>query len=271
MNFWTNISLKGHAREKLRGRWPVFLSVTLVYMLITEGLSTLLVYLFPQYEDLITEITDLTLYGSNLNPDALMTLLFELYGITAIIAGISLVLSTLVFSVLQVGLNRWYMEARDSSPRFSTLFSGFFSGAQWCNVVWVQFYTSLVTILWSMLFLIPGIVYTYKVFLVPYLLAENPYMPRKRAVELSKALTDGEKLRIFGLQFSFIGWIFLIALAESLFTMLLPAAASIIAFVGNLFLSVYMYSTLAEFYAVMREKAFQLGLSDATELAGFAS
>lgn len=271
MNFWTNISLKGHAREKLRGRWPVFLSVTLVYMLITEGISTLLVYLFPQYEALITEITDLTLYGSNPDPNTLMTLLFDLYGVTAIITGVTLVLSALVFSVLQVGLNRWYMEARDGSPRFSTLFSGFFSGAQWCNVVWVQFYTTVITFLYSLLFVIPGIVYAYRVFLVPYLLAENPYMPRKRAVELSKALTDGEKLRILGLQFSFIGWILLIALAESLFVMLLPAVASIITFVGNLLLNVYMYSTLAEFYAVMREKAFQLNLSDATELAGFAS
>lgn len=271
MTFWTNASLKGHAREKLRGRWPAYLAVTLAFLLITEGVSQLITYMFPEYETLIAEITDLATAGSYPDMDVIFPLLLNLYSVVGVITGITLAVSMLVFTVLQVGLHRWYMEARDGSPRFSTLFSGFFSGSQWRNVVWVQFCTSLFTMLWGMLFFIPGIIYAYKVYLVPYLLAENPYMPRKRAIELSKALTEGEKMRIFWLEFSFIGWIMLISLAESLLTMLSPAVGSIAVFIGNIFLTVYMNAALAEFYATMREKAFQLGLSDATELAGFAS
>ena len=269
--FWTNASLKGHAREKLRGRWPVYLAVTFVYTLITEGTGWLIGLLFPQYSARIDELLNYTMDNLTPDPELIMDLLFDLYGAAAGMLALSLAVSALVLAVLQVGMYRWFMEARDGTPRFSTLFSGFFSGAQWRNVAWVQFYTSLVTGLWGMLFIIPGVVYAYKVFLVPFLLAENPYMPRKRAVELSKALTNGEKMRIFWLEFSFIGWVFLITLAESLLLTVLPAASTAVVFVGNVFLTVYMQATLSEFYAAMREKAFQMGLSDATELAGFAA
>lgn len=269
--FWTNATLKSYARGKLHGRWPVYLAVTLVYMAITEGASALLGLLFPQYSAVLEELMGYSMNATIPDPDRMFDLLPKLYGSASVMAAVSLVLSALVFSVLQVGLYRWYMEARDGTPRFSTLFSGFFSGAQWRNVAWVQFYTSLVTGLWGLLFFIPGVVYAYKVFLVPYLLAENPYMPRKRAVELSKALTNGEKMRIFGLELSFIGWFFLIMLAQSLVVAVLPGLSSLISFAGNVFLTVYMQAALSEFYAVMREKAFRLGLSDATELAGFAA
>ena len=269
--FWTNASLKGYAREKLRGRWPVYLAVTFVYTLITEGAGWLIGLLFPQYSAQIDELLNHTLNNPMPNPELAMDLLFDLYGSAAGILALSLVVSALVLAVLQVGMYRWFMEARDGAPRFSTLFSGFFSGAQWRNVAWVQFYTSLVTGLWGLLFVIPGVVYAYKVFLVPYLLAENPYMPRKRAVELSKALTNGEKMRVFWLEVSFIGWFLLISLAESLVATVLPALSILVVFVGNVFLTVYMQATLSEFYAAMREKAFQMGLSDATELAGFAA
>ena len=39
-----------------------------------------------------------------------------------------------------------------------------------------------------------------------YILAENPYMSAKEALEQSKRIMDGNKLRLFSLDMSFIGW-----------------------------------------------------------------
>ena len=41
---------------------------------------------------------------------------------------------------------------------------------------------------------------------VGYLMAENPYLTTRRAMELSKQMMDGEKWNTFVLQLSFIGW-----------------------------------------------------------------
>ena len=87
-----------------------------------------------------------------------------------------------------------------------------------------------------------------------YMLAENPYMSYKRAKELSKALTDGEKMEIFVLDLSFIGWYLLGYLTCSL---------------GIYFLTPYVQATMAELYSAARAKAFAMGISGEEELSGF--
>lgn len=60
--------------------------------------------------------------------------------------------------------------------------------------------------LWTLLFIVPGIIKTYSYRLSYYILADNPTMSatevRKRSIELMR----GNKWRLFCLEFSFIGW-----------------------------------------------------------------
>lgn len=44
---------------------------------------------------------------------------------------------------------------------------------------------------------------------MPYILAENPDMPRKQVFELSKRMIQGNKKSVFVMHLSFIGWLFL--------------------------------------------------------------
>ena len=90
--------------------------------------------------------------------------------------------------------------------------------------------------------------------LVPYLLAENPYMTATRAMELSKEMMYGEKWKFFVLQLSFFGWLLLCALTLG---------------IGGFFLEPYMQATYAEFYAAMRSKALAQGFATTDELGGF--
>ena len=68
------------------------------------------------------------------------------------------------------------------------------------------FLRDLYIILWSLLFIIPGIIKGYSYMLVPYILAEEPAMDNKEAFRLSREMMDGNKWHAFCLDLSFIGW-----------------------------------------------------------------
>lgn len=91
--------------------------------------------------------------------------------------------------------------------KFSELFFPFSKAKNfYLNIVKTQFLRSLFTVLWTLLLIVPGIVKSYEYRMIPYILAENPSISSKRAFELSKKMTDGEKMNIFVLDLSFIGW-----------------------------------------------------------------
>lgn len=69
---------------------------------------------------------------------------------------------------------------------------------------------SLYIFLWSVLFLIPGIIKSYSYAAVPYILAKNPKMGYNEAITLSRKLMDGHKADLLILQASFIPWLLLV-------------------------------------------------------------
>lgn len=155
---------------------------------------------------------------------------------------------------ITVGKNRYFMEHRAFPTKITRLFFAFQGGRYW-NIVKIMFFMELRIFLWSLLFIIPGIIKSYEYRMIPYILAENPQIPMERAFALSREMTKGEKLHIFGLDLSFIGWEIL---------------ASLCCCVGGMyFLNPYIYAVNAELYEVMREKAHGTGFSDFAELPGF--
>ena len=77
---------------------------------------------------------------------------------------------------------------------------------RWKNVGWIMFLRTLFVSLWSLLFIIPGIIKQYEYMMIPFLLAENPQMNRKEAFEKSRQMMKGNKWAAFVLDLSFIGW-----------------------------------------------------------------
>lgn len=69
--------------------------------------------------------------------------------------------------------------------------------------------TYLYTILWSLLFLIPGIIKSYSYYLVPYILSDNPELSYNQAIDESRRLMDGRKMEMFIYDFSFFFWLLL--------------------------------------------------------------
>ena len=249
---WTRALLKTNAKQALQGRYWRSFWICLVLGLIGVGGSSVSVGGSRYTVDTVTgndTMYDTVMnYLDRLSYQTLMAVL-----LVAILASvISLCWSIFVQNPLIVGRNRYFMESRQALSPASTVTSVF--RTPYLNVVKVQLLTTLKVALGFVLLVIPGIYWSYCYTLVPYLLAENPYMTTTRAMQLSKDIMDGEKWNFFVLELSFIGWNLLCSLTLG---------------IGFFFLEPYKQATVAEFYAAMRSKALAQGLATKEELGGF--
>ena len=73
----------------------------------------------------------------------------------------------------------------------------------------MQLLRGIYTALWTLLFIIPGVIAAYSYSMTPYIMYENPDVGANDAIGMSKEMMKGNKWRLFCLQFSFIGWAFL--------------------------------------------------------------
>ena len=91
-------------------------------------------------------------------------------------------------------------EKRTVGGFFQNMFNDF--GRKWLGV----FLMELKVFLWTLLFIVPGIIKSLAYFMVPYILAEYPNVAPTDAHRLSERMTNGYKGDIFVAYLSFIGW-----------------------------------------------------------------
>lgn len=128
---------------------------------------------------------------------------------------ISIVIS-LVAVVLSAGYILYAMSVRKGivTP-YSTMFDGFlFAG----KIILLSIVQYIFVFLWSLLFIIPGIIAGYRYRFALYNLCENPEMGVMEALNMSKAQTRGHKWELFVLDLSFLGWVILCGLTLGILT-----------------------------------------------------
>ena len=89
------------------------------------------------------------------------------------------------------------------------------------------------TVLWTLLFIIPGIVKSFSYGMTYYIKQEHPELTPRQAIDESRRMMDGHKLRLFCLELSFVGWMFVGALTLG---------------IGLLWVEPYMEAARYEFY-----------------------
>ena len=120
------------------------------------------------------------------------------------------VLTALLTAVLGAGFSLYCMAVRRGErAECLTLFDGFsFVG----KLIALNVVESLLIILWSKLFVIPGIIAAYRYSFAFYNLYENPGIGVMEALDMSKRQTWGYKSQIFALDWSYFGWLMLASL-----------------------------------------------------------
>lgn len=232
---WDRITFKATGKANFKANYWPFVAVSVLYALLFGNLLTL------NFNNSSRELSDLI---SLLAP-------FAITGVA-----LSFAVSLLVANPYEVGASRFYLENTTfHAAPFSRVSVGF--SANFGNVVLTQFLRGLYTFLWSLLFIIPGIVRAYGYFAVPYILAENPHIHHKRALELSRAMTMGFKSELFITDLSFLGWQILNGLTLGI--------------LGVFYVNPYIYATRAEIYRFLRAKAMEQGITSPAELPGMGS
>ena len=223
------------ARESLKGKWGLTVITGLVASLLgglgSEGLDVTL-KLDSSNGNVGFGVAGQTLLSNNgeLN-NQLSTFLI---GSAVYIAIAAIVLAALYFilgSIVGVGYARFNLDLVDKrETAIETLFNYF---NNWKTTSIGRLLRSLYILLWSLLFLVPGIIASYSYAMTDYILAEHPDMTASEAIERSKEMMSGNRFRLFCLEFSFIGWSILCG-----FTM----------GIGYLWLRPYKQAAIAAFY-----------------------
>lgn len=180
--------------------------------------------------------------------------------------------------VIQFGYAQFHLNLVDGAEaRLGNLFGQFkrFGGA-----FVAHFLVRLFTALWTLLLIIPGIIKTYSYSMTTFVMLDEPELTALQAITRSRQLMDGNKWRLFCLEFSFIGWKILLfapffifvtlftsfglvyaASYETVFAILcvigfVLAIISLIAIpVGLLFLMPYQNTAFAAFYRTLAAKS----------------
>lgn len=245
---WSRELIKKRAKEVLKtSYWKAFL-VSLIIGIIGGGRNSGVNLNFLLNEN--KSSSSYTNYGTYQDLGSLGII----FVIAAIIIGIIMLLA-IAFRVfvgypLEVGGRRYFIKSAQSDVDMNNLGYGFGQG-RYMGIVKTMFWKGFINFLWYLLLIIPGIIKYYSYSMVPYILADNPNIGRKRAIELSRRMTHGEKFNIWVLELSFIGWYLLGMLAF---------------FIGMVFVLPYENTTKAELYLILRQNVIDEGFCTEEEL-----
>ena len=124
--------------------------------------------------------------------------------IVLVILAIAFAFSMLLYNPFHVGVQRFMLKSVDDKAEVKEVLYAF--DHSYKNVVRTMFHKDIRVLLWSLLFVIPGIYKSYQYRMVSYILAEHPDTDYRQALQMSKDMMNGEKWHAFVLDLSFILW-----------------------------------------------------------------
>jgi len=199
-----NKTIMAEARSALKGNWGLAVLVIFIQGIITAALE-------HSYESAAPFL------GINF-----YLLLFLQFILLIIICG-----------PLTIGLYYFFLKLarEEDSLDFEDLFWGFRNTIR-SSLTYILM--GIFTLLWTLLFIIPGIIACISYTLTPFIINEEPDLSPNEAINRSKELMRGHKWEFFCLQCRFIGW----SLLSICFTLC----------IGLLWVAAYAQTSTALFY-----------------------
>ena len=225
---WNRQQVKEQAKLIMkRNYWKMFV-VTLLTGILTGGKTTIIERIQDFASNNLSYDAQPIFYSSNFQ--------YIFYSFISVASILGILYTIFIGNVIVVGKNGYFIKNNNENPELSEIFKGF--KGNYLNVVKILFLMDLKTLLWLFLFIVPGVIKAYEYSMIPYLLAENPNLSADEAFSLSKQMTTRQKMDLFVLDLSFLGWIIL---------------GLICCGIGILFVLPYPEATRAEVYLILKE------------------
>ena len=122
-------------------------------------------------------------------------------------SGISFGIGAIILAgPLYLGINKLFLNTVRTSEeiKIEKVFEGFKTFKE--SLV-LHIMESIFIFLWTLLFIIPGIIKSCSYAMASYILADHPEYTWKQCIKESQKMMKGYKWKLFCLHFSFIGWI----------------------------------------------------------------
>lgn len=196
--------LRAKARESLKGNWLIAIGLFVV---------TTIIFTLPDFI---------------FNPDE--------YDFSW--RDVAVILTTWLLTPITVGLTwAWIDMSRGKSISFGHLVHPF--QTIFAKTIFVSFLQGLFLLLWTLLFIVPGIIKSFSYMMTFYILRDRPELSPLEVITESRKMMDGHKGEAFVLGLTFIGWILLGIITIG---------------IGFLWIVPYISVTFAHFYDTIREE-----------------
>ncbi|MDY6133519.1 MAG: DUF975 family protein [Candidatus Limivicinus sp.] len=194
-------ALKGRAKALVTGSKPSPIWVGLVYLLLAIVVS----WLSARIIGISLTAQEFTNYYNAIlsgDYDYIYNLLIpRLPSLAACLVNLAL---QLVMAVVFAGFVLFLMNTiRRTGACFGNLLDGF---GMFGRIILLNILTNLFVMLWSLLFVVPGIIAAYRYRMALYLLLDHPEMSVMQCIRESKRMMKGHKGELFVMDLSFLGW-----------------------------------------------------------------
>jgi uncharacterized membrane protein len=230
--------LKAGARKLMLENAPKLFFISIVFTVITTVVSTLQVWLpgapstYQQMLERLSagELPSLRLLYANIRT-----------------AGIALAaVLFLILPVLDAGFMSYCLKVtRGQGGEYKDILNGFMVFGK---LILIAIVTTILVALWTLLFVLPGIMAFYRYRQAVYILLDTPEKGVLQCIRESKTMMAGSKLDLFLLDLSFVGWVAL----DLLVTVIIPAPFAVP--IVLIWLTPYMGLTRAAFFCHLVNK-----------------
>ncbi len=182
--------------------------------------------------------------GASVDMSAFADLLAPILASSVVLFLLGLAITIFFTNVLATGGRGWYLRyVRGETPDVGEAFASF---RIYKPVVGTALLRNVYVFLWSLLFVIPGIVKSYAYSMADYIIYENPNLTADEALSMSVKMTNGAKGDLFVFDLSFVGWNLLNAFTFGI--------------LGVVYVHPYMYTAHAAVYDALKWKAIADGV-----------
>lgn len=243
-------NLRTLGRNALAGKWKIAILAVIVFLLVLQ--------LPQQILDSLFGVNMADMYGDGYYQGMDAGVYSNMYYTMPKVSPLSSLYMLLVGGPLSLGISLFFLALfRRQLVEVSDVFLGF---EKFGKALGLFVYMTLFIFLWTLLFIIPGIIAAIRYSQAFYILADDPEKGIRQCMDESKAMMKGNKLKYFCLELSFIGWLILSSIPASVLITVGDALGSdgiitvIFSIIAGLFMApviAYMSATQAGFYEIL--------------------
>lgn len=245
-------NLRALGRNALAGKWQSAIIAVIVYTLCVQLPPAILNTLFGID---MGELYSMNMgYSYNVGVDSYSTV----YNSMPAYSPLSGIYSLLVTGAMDLGLTLFFLAMfRRQIVGIGDVFLGF---ERYGKALGLFLFQGLFILLWSLLFIVPGIIAAIRYSQAFFILADDPNKGIRQCMDESKMMMRGNKAKYFCLSLSFIGWGILASIPAGVLSGISEALylsgfmTVLFDIVGALCMApviAYIYSTQAGFYEIL--------------------